>query len=240
MHGAAAQRSQVVPDVRAGPSVPLPESDAVFVCCVCACVCVGTVGVCVCVWVSTRVPGAVAPMYAPGDNTVHAQLAACVRAVLDAAVDSGLPRVALCGLGAGVFGWPQPAAARLIVHGLREWVSARGGAAAAPSVILYDSAPSMAAAFRDALVAAEAGVGAASVPAAVAPAPPAPPVRATHQWQRQDGAPGVVEADKWAPYDYDQNRQLEQAWALDPAGKATLVGDAFGARCVTTLASVRA
>jgi hypothetical protein len=181
-------------------------------------------------------PDAVAPVFDVRDSARHSQMLACVHAVLDAAVAKRLPRVALCGLGAGVFGWPQAESARLIVLGLREWFGAHQSATA-PSVILYDSAPTMAAAFRDALVAAEAGMGSASVPATVAPAPPS---RATHQWQRQDGAPGVVEADKWASYDYDQNRQLEQAWARDPTGETTLVGDAFGARCVTDVAFVRA
>jgi hypothetical protein len=183
--------------------------------------------VCVCVLVWRTV----APVYDARDNTLHARMVACVHAVLDAAVANGLPRVALCGLGAGVFGWSQSESARLIVLGLREWFGAHPGATG-PSVVLYDFAPAMAAAFRDALVAAEADVGAACVTAVAPPAAPIPPFRATHQWQRQDGPPGVVEADKWVSYDFDQNRQLEQAWARNPAGTETLTGDLHGVKYV--------
>jgi hypothetical protein len=35
-------------------------------------------------------------------------------------------------------------------------------------------------------------------------------------------------ADSWVPYDFDQNRQLEQAFAADPMDKVTLTGDANG------------
>jgi hypothetical protein len=173
---------------------------------------------------------AVAPHYSAGKPILEDQMVACVNAVMDAAVAQRLPRVAICGLGSGLFGWPQPEAARLIVHGLREWNAAHPGPAT-PTVVLYDSLQPMASAFRAALLDAEAGKGTGPAPA-LPSAPPAPPQMFSHQWMYQGGGPGIIEAGVWVPYDYDQNRQLEQAWARDPRSKVELVGDACGVKYV--------
>jgi hypothetical protein len=155
-------------------------------------------------------------------------MVACVHAVMDASVALQLPRVALCGLGTGV-GWPQPESARLIVRGLREWYASHPGPAT-PTVVLFDLSTVMASAFCKALRDAAEGTG--TGPAQTLRAAPAPLQKCSHQWMRQDGAPGVIESGKWVPYDYHQNLKLEQAWAKDPRGKVVLVDGAMGKKYV--------
>jgi O-acetyl-ADP-ribose deacetylase (regulator of RNase III) len=55
--------------------------------------------------VVVNVASTVAPHYAENEGA-KAQLRACVSSVMSLALDQGLRTVAVCGLGAGVFGWP--------------------------------------------------------------------------------------------------------------------------------------
>ena len=99
---------------------------------------------CVCVFkMSSQLPSlhigavihTVAPVYGGmrdvGAPSREQLLRQCVTSVLDSAVVHGSDRqgceqVAICGLGAGVFGWPALEAATEIVHAVAEWADRTG------------------------------------------------------------------------------------------------------------------
>ncbi len=156
----------------------------------------------------------VAPRYSESaGGGVKAQLKQSVTAALTLADTEGHSAIAVCGLGAGVFGWPAAAATALIVMAVREW-AARRTSDSAVRVVLYDSATAVVEGFMSVLRSPEAaatGVG-------------KPPRAPTHQWF-WNGPEAPPVPGKWVPYDYDQSEQIEAAYAANVKQQDLVTGD---------------
>lgn len=121
-------------------------------------------------------------------------------------------------------------AASQIVAAVVEWCGALPLSSPPFTIVLFDANPAVIAGFVSAL-AYEASPGAGVVGGAMAtagPPAPVPPSVPTHQWS-WNGPDTPPSPHSYVPYDYDQNQQLERAFA-DRAPSVTLVGDRAGVR----------
>jgi O-acetyl-ADP-ribose deacetylase (regulator of RNase III) len=94
----------------------------------------------------------VGPVYRP-DQDNEGMLAAAVTAALDAAALAGCRRVALPAISAGIFGYPRPAACRVIAQTCRDWLDRRPGVLSEVLLVGYDG--DAAGDFRDAMLAGD-------------------------------------------------------------------------------------
>ena len=147
-----------------------------------------------------------------------------MRAALAEAENVGAREVAIPLCGSGIYGWPASRAAQVVMGELVAY--AANPATKLTSLNLVDFEAPKAAAAADAL---SNLCGAAPKAADATSAVPLP----EHQWyfyckelsKRDDG---------FQPYDYDQNQQVEAAWAAYSKGRGpsevTIVGDAGGVK----------
>lgn len=91
----------------------------------------------------------VAPHFETGSTLERSLLRCAIRRLLTLVADKGVTSVAICGVGAGVFGWPPNESTREIVLALQQWVASRHDATM--RVVLYDVSESVVAGFVSAL-----------------------------------------------------------------------------------------
>ena len=68
---------------------------------------------------------AVGPVWGSGDE--EAKLASAVRSALDLAAEHALKSVSMPGISSGIFGFPKPLCAQVMLRTIREWLSAHPG-----------------------------------------------------------------------------------------------------------------
>lgn len=165
-----------------------------------------------------------------------------VESALTEAALAGAVRVAIPGLGTGVFNWSCEDSSREMVRAVREWV-AKNRPSSIKAVLLFDKSEGVV----DSLVraaqdpaASESTSGAVPSAALAPPLAPGPqPVMPQFQWYWKvwpheiKSVEGIVSvsvdgnATQMVPYDYDQVVDMERAF-LAGAPTVTLLGDLVG------------